>query len=269
MTGDSFAGQTVVVTGAAGGIGAALARRFARAGARVALIDRDGDGAAVVAATLGDSSVMVQPCDVTSLAECEAAIDAVVEAWGGVDVLVNNAGVTHLGRFVDTDVDVIRRVVDVNLLGSVNCTKAALPSLLERRGRIVVTSSVAGFAPLLGRTGYAAAKHALHGFFDSLRAEHRQDGLDVLIVCPSFVDTAIGDNAIGPDGRPARPEARTGVKAPMAPDDVAMAILRAAARRRRLLLVGRDARLSYLISRISPRLYEWLMIRRTGPDRKS
>jgi len=265
VTGDTFAGQAVVITGAAGGIGAALARCFARAGARVALLDRDGDGMAELAATLGDSPVMTQSCDVTSLAECEAAIDAVVTAWGGIDVLVNNAGVTQLGRFIDTDVDVIRRVVDVNLFGSVNCTKAALPFLLERRGRIIVTSSVAGFAPLLGRTGYAAAKHALHGFFDSLRAEHRHDGLDVLIVCPSFVDTAIGDNAIGPDGGAAAPEARTGVKAPMAPDDVAAAIVRAAVRRRRLLLVGRDARLSFWISRISPRLYEWLIVRRTGP----
>jgi NAD(P)-dependent dehydrogenase (short-subunit alcohol dehydrogenase family) len=263
MSGDGFVDKTVVITGAAGGIGAALAHRFAEAGARVALLDRDVDGATAVAAELGDAEVLVRQCDVTSLSDCLAAIAAVTSAWGGVDVLVNNAGVTQLGSFIDTNVDVIRRVVDVNLFGAVNCTKAALPSLCERRGRIIVTSSVAGVAPLVGRTGYAASKHALHGFFDSLRAEHRDDGLRVLLVCPSFVDTAIGDHAIGPDGGAAPSESRTGVKAPMAPAHVAAEIVRAAARDRRLLLVGREARLSYWIGRITPRLYERLMVRRT------
>ena len=264
MTADGFASRTVVITGAASGIGAALARRFVRAGARVALLDRDVDGAADVAAELVDTEVLVLGCDVTSLADCRAAVDAVTSAWGGIDVLVNNAGITQLGRFVDTDVDVIRRVVDVNLFGAVNCTKAALPSLLERRGRIIVTSSVAGVAPLVARTGYAASKHALHGFFDSLRAEHHDEGLKVMLVCPSFVDTAIGDHALGPDGRTAAPNSRSGVRAPMAPDDVADAIVEAAARDRRLLLVGREARLSYWIGRLAPRLYERLMIRRTA-----
>jgi len=259
----AFADQSVVITGAAGGIGAALARRFAQAGARVALLDHDLDGAMAVAAGLADATVIVQRCDVTSLADCVTAVDAVIAAWGGIDVLVNNAGITHLGRFVDTDVDVIRRVVDVNFFGAVNCTKAALASLLDRRGRIIVTSSVAGVAPLFGRSGYAAGKHALHGFFDSLRAEHHGEGLKVLLVCPSFVDTAIGDHALGPDGRAAEPDARTGVKAPMSPDAVADAVVQAASRDRRLLLIGREARPSYWINRVAPRLYDRAMIRRT------
>ncbi len=261
---DAFAGKTVVITGAASGIGAALARRFAGDGARVALLDRDVDGAATVAAELDPSRAMVQSCDVTSLTDCDAAIDAVVSAWGGVDVLVNNAGITQLGRFVDSDVEAIRRVVDVNFFGAVNCTKAALPSLLDRRGQIIVTSSVAGFAPLFDRSAYSASKHALHGFFDSLRAEHRSEGLRVLMVCPSFVDTAIGANALGADGSPAAPDARTGVKTPMSPDEVADDVVDAAARNRRILLVGREARLSYWIARLAPRIYERLMVKRTA-----
>jgi len=253
----------VVVTGAAGGIGAALARRFARDGARVALLDRDTEGAAGVARELGEKAALALGCDVTSLADCKAAIDAIVSTWGGVDVLVNNAGITHVGLFRDTDVDVIRRVLDVNLLGAVHCTKAALPSLLDRSGQIVVTSSVAGFAPLATRSGYAASKHALHGFFDSLRAEHRRDGLRVLMVCPSFVDTAIGHNALGTGGGSASPEARTGVRSPMPPEDLADAVVRAALRNRRLLLVSREARLAYWVARLLPALYERLMLRRT------
>jgi NAD(P)-dependent dehydrogenase (short-subunit alcohol dehydrogenase family) len=261
-------GKSVVITGAARGIGAALARRFAREGARVALLDRDAEGAAALARELDPSgaSVLDRGCDVTSLADCQAAIDSVASAWGGVDVLVNNAGITHLGLFRDTEVDVIRRVVEVNLFGALHCTKAALPSLLERRGQIIVMSSVAGIAPLAKRTGYSASKHALHGFFDTLRAEHGSAGLRVLIVCPSFVDTAIEDRALGPDGGSAPPGARTGVRSLAPPADVADAIVRAALRNRRLLLVPREARLAYWVSRFAPAFYDRLMIRRTlGP----
>ena len=260
------AGKTVVITGAAGGIGAALARRFARDGARVALLDRDVEGAEALARELGDGVALALSCDVTSPEDCVAAIGSVGTAWGGVDVLVNNAGITHLGLFRDTDLEVIRRVTDVNFFGAVNCTKAALPSLLERKGQIIVTSSVAGVAPLATRTGYSASKHALHGFFDSLRAEHRADGLRVLIVCPSFVDTAIGDHALGVDGGSVPPESRTGVRTPVPPDDIADAVVRAAAKGRRLLLVPREARLAYWVARLTPRLYERLMIRRALPS---
>ena len=261
--GAAWAGRVVVLTGAAGGSGTALARRLAAAGARVALLDLDAAGAEALAAELGRTSALARRCDVTSLDECRSAIETVVERWGGVDVLVNNAGITHLGPFAQTEVEVIRRVVDVNLLGAVNATKAALGSLLERRGQIIVISSVAGVAPLATRTGYAAAKHALHGFFDSLRAEHRDDGLRVLVVCPSFVDTPIGDHALGGDGGVAPPEARTGAEEPMAPDDLARAVLAAAERDRRLLLVPGEARLAYWTARLAPRLYERLMLRRT------
>ncbi|MEN8182156.1 MAG: SDR family oxidoreductase [Myxococcota bacterium] len=256
-------GKTVVITGAAGGIGAALARRFAREGSRLALLDRDPSGVEGLAQELESTGASALPlvCDVTSLSACEAAMKSVTSAAGGIDILVNNAGITHLGRFQDVQVDVLRRVMEVNFFGSVNCTKTALPSLLERRGRIIVLSSVAGFAPLASRTGYAASKHALHGFFDSLRAEHRRDGLQVMIVCPWFVDTSIGDHALGPDGAPALPQARTGVRALASPEQVANAIVQAAQRDRRLLLVPGPARLAYLVSRLAPTLYERLMLR--------
>jgi len=260
-----FRDRSVVITGAAGGIGSALARRFAREGARLALLDRDGADTQALAKeveALGASALPVT-CDVTSLPDCEAAVDSVIGAFGGIDVLVNNAGITHLGLFRDTDVEVVRRVMEVNFFGAVHCTKAALTSLLERRGRIVVISSVAGVAPLATRTGYAASKHALNGFFESLRAEHCRDGLRVMLVCPSFVDTAIGDHALGADGGPAPRTARTGVRSPVPPSDVADAIVRAAARNRRLLLVGRQATLSWWIATLAPALYERLMIRRT------
>jgi NAD(P)-dependent dehydrogenase (short-subunit alcohol dehydrogenase family) len=261
--------HVVAITGAAGGLGAALAKRFARDGARVALLDRDVSGLEAVAGEIAGlaSGVLALRCDVTSDADCDNAIARICREWGGVDILVNNAGITHLGYFRETDVEVVRRVMEVNFFGSVHCSKAALPSLLQRRGQIVVLSSVAGIAPLATRTGYAASKHALHGFFESLRTEHAADGLRVMMVCPSFIDTGIGDHALGPHGEPAPPGARTGVRAPLSPERVADVIVRAAYAGRRLVLVPREARLSYWLARLAPRLFERLMVRRTRSER--
>ncbi len=257
--------KVVVVTGAAGGLGNALAWRYARAGAALALLDRPGSTVAELAREIDGASgrAIAGECDVTSLEQVRVAIDDVVRQWGGVDVLINNAGITHLGLAGDTDVDVIQRVMEVNFFGAVHCTKVALPSLIERCGQIVVLSSVAGIAPLATRAGYAASKHALHGYFDSLRAEYASAGVGVTMVCPSFIDTPIGDHALGPHGETAAPAARTGVRNPARPQDIADEIYRAAEARRRLLLTPLEAKLSYWMARLAPSFYERLMIRRT------
>jgi NAD(P)-dependent dehydrogenase (short-subunit alcohol dehydrogenase family) len=258
-------GLSVVVTGAASGIGAALARRYARTGSRVAALDADAEGALRIAAELERSAgaALGMRCDVRSDADCRDAIAAVERAWGGVDVLVNNAGITHIGLARDTELEVLRRVMEVNFWGAVRCTQAALPSLLARRGRIAVLSSVAGFAPLATRSGYAASKHALHGFFGSLRAEHRRDGLRVTLVCPSFVRTGIGSRALGPDGSPAGAGARTGVGRELEPEAVAEAIFNGVESGRRLVLVPAEARFARWLAALWPAAYESLMLRRT------
>lgn len=258
-----FDGQSVAITGGAGGIGTALAHRFGRDGASIALLDIDRSALDARVSELAGNGIeaLAVECDVTSLDDCRSALARVIDTRGGVDVLINNAGVTHLSQFSDTDPEVIRRVMDVNFFGAVYCTKAALDSLLERRGRIAVLSSVAGFSPLATRCGYSASKHALHGLFDSMRPELQARGVTVTLVCPFFVDTDMGDRALGGDGgKPRMPRTQTGT--PTDPDWLADEIHRAVRTGRRLLVPSRGAKLSYLVSRLLPGTYEKLMARR-------
>ncbi len=254
--------KVVVVTGAASGIGAALARRFAAAGARVALFDVDRQGVDTLAGELRASAtgVLAVRCDVTSFDDCTAAIGEVRRLWGGIDILINNAGLTHLSRFGETELHVLRRVMEVNFWGAVHCTKAAFDALAQNRGQVVVLSSIAGFAPLAGRAGYAASKHALQGLFGSLRAELWPLGVHVLIVCPGFTRTNIGRNALGADGKH-EPAARTTTGRDMAPEQVAEAIYRAVLRRRRQIVLSLVGKLSQLLMHLSPALYDRIMAR--------
>lgn len=265
-----FGGRCVAITGAGGGLGRALALRFALAGARVAALDRDPAGLEQTARELraiGAPSVSVV-CDVSSEADCRSALERVRLDLGGVDVLVNNAGVTHRSALQRTDPAVIRRVMEVNFFGAVHCTHAALPDLVARRGMVIAVSSVAGFAPLIARTGYAASKHALHGFFGSLRTELAGSGVSVMLVCPSFIATGIAANAMAGDGGAAQhPQSIVGERA--TPQRMAELIFQAARREARLLLPDRVSWLSWWMSRFAPRTYERLMARKLGAEMRA
>ncbi|MCP4870435.1 MAG: SDR family oxidoreductase [Proteobacteria bacterium] len=254
-----LAGRVVVITGGAGGIGRALADAFGARGARIALLDRDEAGLQE-AASEREGRPLTVVCDVTDPEDCEAAMARVIEALGAIDVLVNNAGISHRSRFADTDLSVLRRVIEVNLFGSMYCTAAALPSLRQQKGRIVAISSVAGFAPLVGRTGYSASKHALHGFFDTLRAELRGSGVSVTLACPYFVDTPLRTHAL--DGRgETLSAAPVSMARPLSPEAVADAIVCGCIARRRAVVPGVMGQASWWISRLAPGLYERLMLR--------
>ncbi len=255
-------GKVVVITGGGGGIGAALGGVWAAAGAKVALLDLDLAAAETAAALIGAAGhqAMAARCDVCDAHSREAAISAVQARWGGVDVLINNAGITHRSLFAETDDAVLRQVMDVNLFGAIGCTRAVWRDLIERRGQIIAISSVAGFAPLLGRTAYAASKHAMAGFFSTLRTELAPHGVSVLVVYPAFTDTGLDKAALDASGN-ATNSARRPVGKQMTPEFVAEAILRAAQSDRRELLLSPVAKASRWLWQLTPRLYERLMVR--------
>jgi NAD(P)-dependent dehydrogenase (short-subunit alcohol dehydrogenase family) len=260
----------VLVTGAGSGLGRAVALRFAAAGAHIVALDRDATATTRLQSEIahGGGDCLAVPCDVTDAGACARAVAAGVERFGTLDVLVNNAGISHRSGLAATGLDVVRRVMEVNFFGAVHCTKAALPHLLAARGLVITISSVAGFAPLIARTGYAASKHALHGFFDSLRTELAPQGVDVMLVCPSFIATGIDRAALGGDGLPVR-HAQVTIGAALQAETVAETIYRGACRGRRLLLVGRTARQAWWLSRLLPGWYAQLMARRLRGELES
>lgn len=262
MASRDFAGKTVVITGAAGGLGAAMARRWATAGARLGLLDINGKGAKSLADELSAAGTRALGlgCDITKEDECIAAMAAVTVELGPVDVLINNAGITQRSALAETKAEVYRRVMDVNFFGSLHCTQAALDDLRKQQGIIVVISSIAGFAPVLGRTGYCASKHALHGLFDSLRAELFGTGVGVCLVCPSFVDTNIAHSALDGDGSlTSHPQSTTGRVA--GPDEVAQKIFSAASKDKRLLVLSPVGIMARVMTRLAPAAYERIMAR--------
>lgn len=257
-----------VVTGAAGGLGRSLCHELVRLGARVSALDIDEAALRDLVASDVSGRLSGHRLDITDAEACHRVFEQVREEGGPVEVIVLNAGITHFSTVEDVALKTIEQVMSVNFLGAVNCTKAALPDLLDRRGQVVVISSVAGFAPLFGRCAYSASKHALHGFFETLRCEVRDRGVNVLMICPSFIDTQRDrPDAGSPYAGAARPgSARVTVGEVISPEEAAREIVGAIAKRREQLLVGRVAKQSYWLRRLVPGLVDSIMTRRARDE---
>lgn len=254
------------ITGGAGAIGRAVAADALAAGARVCLLDLDADRLASAQAALGGGAALhVRVCDATDPAAGEAAIADVMATFGRMDVLVLAAGLTQVGAAVDTTVAVYRRVMDVNFFGVLHLVQPALPHLCASHGSIVILSSVAGYAPLLGRTGYCASKHALHGYANTLRAELREAGVHVMIVSPTFVESDFARRGLAGDGTILPRERGTSGRL-LSPAEVAAGIRRGLARRRDFVILGGTGRLAWWMWSLLPGVYERMMRRRFARD---
>ncbi len=264
MSAVSYKGKVVLITGAAGGLGAALCKRYAAAGAHVVAMDINPGQLAALHQEMSFRLFTIGGSHAGNIAEpdaCASAVAQTLDHFGTLDLLINNAGISHRSLLQATDPAVIRRVMEVNFFGAMQMTHAALPHLIQSRGTVAAVSSVAGFAPLYGRTGYAASKHALHGFFDSLRTEVAPRGVKVSLVCPSFIATGIGGAALGGQGG-ATTAARVTAGGESQPDDIALRIFAAVAKGQDLLLPDRTSRLAWWVNKFAPGIYARTMTRR-------
>jgi short-subunit dehydrogenase len=196
-----FRDHVVWITGASSGIGEALAVAWSREGARVVLSARNAAELARVRKSLTGDGHLVRPLDLTNFDDIPKAASEVLAAMGHVDVLVHSGGVSQRSLVTETDLETDRAIMEVNFFGTVALTKAVMPSMVARRsGHLVPISSVIGHVGIPTRSAYAASKHALHGFFDALRAENERNGIKVTIVCPGYIRTNVSENALRGDG---------------------------------------------------------------------
>lgn len=199
-----FSDKIVWITGASSGIGKALAIHLSNLDAKLILSSRKKEGLELVKNKCKNpSKVKIITLDLEDYHHLELKANEAFDAFGSVDILVNNGGISQRSLVNETDIDVDKRIMDINYLGTVALTKAILPYFIANNGgHFVTTTSIVGKIGTPLRSSYAASKHALHGFFDSLRAENHQNNIKVTLVCPGFVNTNVSKNALTGDGTP-------------------------------------------------------------------
>lgn len=197
-----FKNKIVWITGASSGIGEALTYEFSKAGARIIISSRTlASLERVKSNCINKESVEILCLDLEQEAELISKVKKKLAQIGQIDILINNGGISQRSTVVDTDMSVYHKLMNVNYFGTIAITKEVLPYMVKNKsGHIVVMSSLMGKFSSQLRSGYAAAKHALHGFFESLRLEHFDDNVKVLMVCPGFINTDISKNSITKDG---------------------------------------------------------------------
>jgi len=259
---ERFRDKVVWITGASSGIGEALAYAFSREGAHLVLSARRQDRLEQVRAQCtGPGKVLVLPFDITQLDCHPTMVGAVIEHFGQVDILVNNAGISQRSLAAETRLEVDRRIMEVNYFGVISLTKAVLPFMLQRgRGHLVVISSLLGKFGIPLRSAYCASKHALHGFFDSLRAEVHDQGIAVTLICPGWVRTEVSIHALRADGSE-HGQMDTTIEKGMDPHVCARHILNAVHKRKAEVYIAGAEKLGVYLKRFTPGLFNWLIRR--------
>ncbi len=258
-----FRDKVVIVTGASSGLGATLATEFAGTGAKVALFSPEEEKQEEVARqceTAGGKALPVVG-DVTREHDCSALVEKTLSSFGGIDYLIANAGISMWAPFADVDdLQVFRKLVEVNYLGAVNCIHYALPHLLASKGMVVAITSIQGKIGVPLHTGYVGSKHALQGFCESLRMELVGTGVDVLTVLPHWLrGTDLRKNAFGKDGRALGTSSRRHSRESISLEEAARAIMKATHKRKRSLVIPWKLRLLLALNLFSPRLAESLI----------
>ena len=262
----TWAHHVIVITGASSGIGKALAYRLAPQSPKLVLVARDQVRLGEVADScerLGATTLVI-PTDVADPQACAEMIQSTMEKFSRIDVLVNNAGMSMWSTVEDVrDVSRFRQIMDVNFLGSVYCTKFALPFLKQARGRIVAVSSVTSFSGVPTHAAYCASKHAINGFFESLRIELAGTGVSVTIVAPDLVQTELFERSLGADGQSLGLHLQD-FGSFLSSEACADIIVKAMAQRKRLVITSLRGKLGRWVKLCFPQVIDW--IARRGVD---
>lgn len=231
-----FKDKVVIVTGGSEGIGKALVENLLTQGAKVATCGRNHDKLYALESAYSQYPLLVRVADVSMESDCQRFIAAVVKEFGGIDILINNAGISMRALFNETELTTLRKVMDINFWGTVYCTKFALPYILERKGTVTGISSIAGYRGLPGRSGYSASKFAVQGWLEALRTELLMTGVNVMWVCPGFTTSNIRNVALNKEANP-HGETPMDESKLMSAEECAAHILRAIEKRKRTLIL--------------------------------
>jgi short-subunit dehydrogenase len=248
---DFFNNKVVAVTGGSEGIGKALVEELLKNGAKVATCGRHHDKLYSLQADYPSYPLHIVIADVSNENDCRRFIDSTIEAFGGIDVLINNAGISMRAELKDSAVDVIRKVMDINFFGSVYCTRFALNSLIERKGVIVGVSSIAGYRGLPGRSGYSASKFALQGWLEAIRTELLDTGVHVMWVCPGFTTSNIRNAALNYKGEE-QGESPMDESKMMSSEECAKIILHAVKKRKRTVVMTFTGKRTVFMNKFFP-----------------
>jgi len=232
----NFTDKIVVITGGSDGIGKALVAQFLALGAKVATCGRNENKLSLLVAEFPTSNLYTAQVDVSKQDQSEAFIKQVVDNWGRIDVLINNAGISMRALVSEVSVQTLQNVMDINFWGTVYCTKAALTSIQQNKGVIVGVSSIAGYRGLPGRSGYSASKFALNGWLEALKTELYASGTHVMWVCPGFTTSNIRNAALDKNAK-AQGESPMDEGAMMSSEDCATHIIHAIEKRSRSLVL--------------------------------
>jgi short-subunit dehydrogenase len=263
--------KIVIITGASSGIGKSLAIEFAKRGAYLVLAARQYVTLCEMAQSIEKQynvkAIAVQ-CDVSVEDDCSYLVKQTLTTFGKIDVLVNNAGISMRALFNDTDLKVLKTVMDVNFWGTVYCTKFALPAILKTQGTIVGVSSIAGYKGLPGRTGYSASKFAMNGFLDALRVENLKTGIHILTACPGFTASNIRNTALDKNGTQ-QGESTLEEEKMMTADEVAQIIVKGVEDGDRTLIMTGQGKLTVFLSKFLPSFLDKMVYKTIAKERNS
>ena len=253
-----FKDKIVIVTGGSDGIGRSLVAALLEIGARVATCGRNHDKLYQLRAEFASFPLHTVVCDVSNENDCRHLIETTLNAFGGIDILINNAGISMRALLKETTPDVIQKVMEINFYGSVYCTRYALASIIERKGTIVGVSSIAGYRGLPGRSGYSASKFALQGWLESIKTELITDGVHVMWVCPGFTTSNIRNAALNKEGEVQGESPMDEVKM-MSSEECANHILTAIRRKKRTLVLTFKGKQTVFLNKFFPKLADILV----------